>query len=80
MAKKYSISDLKRSTVQNIKVNNKKGICRQTGCFFASLLEDDVRNGNESFYPGGGGGEVLPYMSYIGMCRCEGYGFTESLL
>ena len=24
--------------------------------------------------PGGGGG-VLPYMFYIGMCRCEGYGF-----
>ena len=23
--------------------------------------------------PGGGG--VLPYMSYIGICRCEGYGF-----
>ena len=23
--------------------------------------------------PGGGG--VLPYMGYIGMCRCEGYGF-----
>ena len=22
-----------------------------------------------------GGGGVLPYMSYIGMCRCEGYGF-----
>ena len=22
--------------------------------------------------PGGG---VLPYMVYIGMCRCEGYGF-----
>ena len=21
------------------------------------------------------GGGVLPYMSYIGMCRCEGYGF-----
>ena len=21
------------------------------------------------------GGEVLPYMGYIGMCRCEGYGF-----
>ena len=19
--------------------------------------------------------EVLPYMGYIGMCRCEGYGF-----
>ena len=25
--------------------------------------------------PGGGGGGVLPYMGYIGMCRCEGYGF-----
>ena len=22
-----------------------------------------------------GGRGVLPYMSYIGMCRCEGYGF-----
>ena len=28
--------------------------------------------------PGGGGGgegEVLPYMDYVGKCRCEGYGF-----
>ena len=25
------------------------------------------------FLPGGGG--VLPYMGYIGMCCCEGYGF-----
>ena len=23
----------------------------------------------------GGPGGVLPYMGYIGMCRCEGYGF-----
>ena len=22
-----------------------------------------------------GGGGVLPYMGFIGMCRCEGYGF-----
>ena len=22
-----------------------------------------------------GGGGILPYMSYIGMYRCEGYGF-----
>ena len=22
-----------------------------------------------------GGGGVLPYMGYIGMCHCEGYGF-----
>ena len=29
-------------------------------------------------YPWGsipGGGGVLPYMGYMGMCRCEGYGF-----
>ena len=25
------------------------------------------------YWPRGGG--VLPYMGYIGMCRCEGYGF-----
>jgi len=24
---------------------------------------------------GGGGGGGLPYMGYIGMCHCEGYGF-----
>ena len=24
---------------------------------------------------GRGGGGVLPYMGYIDMCRCEGYGF-----
>ena len=23
----------------------------------------------------GGGGRELPYLGYIGMCRCEGYGF-----
>ena len=28
---------------------------------------------SHSFSPGGGG--VLLYMGYIGMCRCEGYGF-----
>ena len=31
---------------------------------------------NVYYYPGEeGGGGVLPYMGYIGMCRCEGYGF-----
>ena len=28
---------------------------------------------NFHWSPGGAG--VLPYMGYIGMCRCEGYGF-----
>ena len=27
-----------------------------------------------SFFPGGGG--VLPYMGYIGMCGPKGYGFS----
>ena len=30
-------------------------------------------NQNPAKRPGGGG--VLPDMGYIGMCRCEGYGF-----
>ena len=29
--------------------------------------------------PGGGGG-VLPYMSYIGMCGAKGYGFSAALV
>ena len=29
------------------------------------------------FLPNGPGGGVLPYMSCIGMCRCEGYGFER---
>ena len=37
------------------------------------------KDGSEYGYfpggPGGGGGGVLPYMGYIGMCRCEGYDF-----
>ena len=36
------------------------------------------KDGSEyGYFPGGpgGGGGVLPYMGYIGMCRCEGNGF-----
>ena len=36
------------------------------------LLEKKVK-GFALCPPGGGG--VLPYMGYIGMCCCEGYGF-----
>ena len=32
----------------------------------------DFRKTVETGVPGRG---VLPYMVYIGMCRCEGYGF-----
>ena len=27
----------------------------------------------------GRGGGVLPYIGYIGMCRCEGYGFQTDI-
>ena len=30
--------------------------------------------------PGGGGGGVLPYMGYIGMCGAKGYGFSAVLV
>ena len=32
----------------------------------------EILTGLKALLPGGG---VLPYMGYIGMCRCEGYGF-----
>ena len=36
-----------------------------------ALLSGLVLHFLYELYPGG----VLPYMGYIGMCRCEGYGF-----
>ena len=38
-------------------------------------IEVITRNseGKQCYCPGGGG--VLPYMGYMGICRCEGYGF-----
>ena len=29
---------------------------------------------------GGGGGEVIPYMGYIGICGPKGYGFSAALV
>ena len=34
---------------------------------------DGKYTGMDTEFPGGG--EALPYIGYIGMCRCEGYGF-----
>ena len=39
---------------------------------FGNLLKRSLRT-EVATLPGG----VLPYMGYIGMCRCEGYGFQE---
>ena len=36
------------------------------------MKDGDVGN---SLRAGVGAGGVLPYMGYIGMCCCEGYGF-----
>ena len=43
-------------------------------------LNGGVKKGMESCSgdytpPGGGGTAIYGYMGFIGMCRCEGYGF-----
>ena len=38
------------------------------------------RSGRRLLFPGGGGGEALPYISYIGMCRPKGYDFLAVLV
>ena len=43
---------------------------------FRSLQLKTLRRSWHLGYRVGGGG-VLPYMGYIGMCRCEGYGFQD---
>ena len=40
-----------------------------------SLPMQTRMSGSRLGYTRGGGGEVLPYVGYIGMCRREGYGF-----
>ena len=35
---------------------------------------------NLAFHIPGGGGGVLPYMGYIGMCSVKGYGFSAALV
>ena len=44
------------------------------GFVFVELVATIKKENENSFTPGGGGG-VLPYMGYICMCCCEGYGF-----
>ena len=43
-------------------------------CFKHKMASHDMsRDSQKRQMPWG----VLPYMGYIGMCRCEGYGFQE---
>ena len=48
---------------------------RDAGFPFACLSGIRKQTGKGSVWCPAGGGEVLPYMGYIGMCDCEGYGF-----
>ena len=46
---------------------------------FYHHFQQNMKDSSLTFFllyrsPGGGG---LPYMSYMGMCRCEGYGFQR---
>ena len=43
------------------------------------LDQDEPRQCTSSMgIPGeGGGGRLLPYMGFVGMCLCEGYGFPS---
>ena len=36
-------------------------------------VQGELKRGKDTNHPGGGG--VLPYIRYIGMCRPKGYGF-----
>ena len=44
---------------------------------FVLFVDVSMEISPRQFHLGGidPGGGVLPHMSYIGMCRCEGYGF-----
>ena len=42
---------------------------------FIKIWEFENRQARVQCGAQGWGGEVLPYMGYIGMCDCEGYGF-----
>ena len=49
--------------------------CRESRSWVTMLLSPCMgRNLQTSEIKARGGG-VLPYMVYMGMCRCEGYGF-----
>ena len=40
-----------------------------------ACLSSESHNLQRVFCPGGGGGVVVPYLGYIGMCRAKGNGF-----
>ena len=47
--------------------------------FFGEYKQQQLQQKNLLKVCGGGGG-VLPYMGYIGMCGAKGYGFSAALV
>ena len=54
-----------------------QSILRAFDVFFLPFEVEVIAYHSDSLLlgPGGWGGGVLSYISYMGMCRCEGYGF-----
>ena len=59
------------------KISGRNGISEKEVQFFLGRTsQTEIRVPLLAFFNslGGGGVLVLPYMGYMGMCRCEGYG------
>ena len=68
--KKLKLSSLRRSLEEYLPLFLHKF---EVNLFFNELNKEKVfLTGDLGPSPGGG---VLPYVRYMGMCRCEGYGF-----
>ena len=70
----YSVPCLLRQTQMPVARNAAE---RKT---FVSSSPRNLIYFSSSYKAPGGGGEVLPYISYIGMCRPKGYGFRAVLV
>ena len=66
-----------------VDTTSKQRICRrqrQDDGGFQSAFQVLRMTGTETFGMPPGGGVVLPYMGYIGMCGPKGYGFSAVLV
>ena len=53
---------------------------RQVEMISLACVSSKIHNLQCVFRPGGGGGGVLLYIGYIGMCGAKGYGFLAMLV
>ena len=67
---------MRREILPKVKVSrNRAELSRRENENVRTTLEQGAPRGGDGYVSAPGGGGVLPYMGYIGMCRCEGYGF-----